>query len=129
MTGAEFLIKRKDVIKLTTGCKQFDELLGGGIETMSITEVFGEFRTGKTQICHTLCVTTQVSINLYLHHHNNNNNNNNNYDISVRLELITNIICYHQCIFHTSSYLVNQVEEMEKSLTLIPKEPCILLFR
>lgn len=34
-------------------------LLGGGIETGSITEIFGEFRTGKTQLCHTLCVTAQ----------------------------------------------------------------------
>lgn len=37
-----------------------DKLLGGGIESMSITEVFGEFRTGKTQLAHTLCVTTQM---------------------------------------------------------------------
>lgn len=35
-------------------------LLGGGIESMSITEVFGEFRTGKTQLSHTLCVTAQI---------------------------------------------------------------------
>lgn len=27
---------------------------------MAITEVFGEFRTGKTQLSHTLCVTAQV---------------------------------------------------------------------
>ena len=33
----------------------------GGIETGSITEIFGEFRTGKTQLCHTLAVTCQVS--------------------------------------------------------------------
>lgn len=32
----------------------------GGIETGSITELFGEFRTGKTQLCHTLAVTCQV---------------------------------------------------------------------
>lgn len=31
------------------------KLLGGGIESMAITEAFGEFRTGKTQISHTLC--------------------------------------------------------------------------
>ena len=36
--------------------------LEGGIETGSITEVFGEFRTGKTQLCHTLCVTCQMAI-------------------------------------------------------------------
>ena len=33
----------------------------GGIETGSITELFGEFRTGKSQLCHTLAVTCQVS--------------------------------------------------------------------
>lgn len=37
---------------------------GGGIETMSITEAFGEFRTGKTQLCHTLCVTAQLPIEM-----------------------------------------------------------------
>ena len=38
----------------------FSKLLGGGIESMSITEAFGEFRTGKTQLSHTLCVTAQI---------------------------------------------------------------------
>lgn len=51
MSGSEVANRRKQVIKLTTGAKAWDELLGGGIETMSITEVFGEFRTGKTQLC------------------------------------------------------------------------------
>ncbi|KAG1693383.1 hypothetical protein DVH05_023469 [Phytophthora capsici] len=45
---------------ITTGSQQFDRILGGGIETMSVTEVHGEFRTGKTQLCHTLCVTAQL---------------------------------------------------------------------
>lgn len=40
--------------------KELDKLLGGGVETGSITEIFGEFRTGKTQICHTIAVTCQV---------------------------------------------------------------------
>jgi meiotic recombination protein DMC1 len=60
ITGVEMLAKRKEVIKITTGSTALDELLGGGIETMSITEAFGEFRTGKTQLCHTLCVTAQL---------------------------------------------------------------------
>jgi RecA/RadA recombinase len=38
-----------------------DELLGGGVETKAITEIFGEWRTGKTQLCHTMCVTTQIN--------------------------------------------------------------------
>jgi DNA repair protein RAD51 len=37
----------------------------GGIETGSITELYGEFRSGKTQLCHTLCVTCQVKLSLF----------------------------------------------------------------
>ncbi|KAJ9473256.1 Meiotic recombination protein DMC1-like protein [Diplonema papillatum] len=59
-SGVEALEKRRDVVKITTGCKALDEVLGGGIETMAITEAFGEFRTGKTQLAHTLCVTSQL---------------------------------------------------------------------
>lgn len=59
-TAAEFYVKRQSVINLTTGSTEFDKLLGGGIETGSLTEIFGEFRTGKTQICHTLCITCQL---------------------------------------------------------------------
>ncbi|KAJ8937300.1 hypothetical protein NQ314_011939 [Rhamnusium bicolor] len=58
-TATEFHQKRSEIIQLTTGSKELDRLLGGGIETGSITEIFGEFRTGKTQICHTLAVTCQ----------------------------------------------------------------------
>ena len=41
----------------------FAMVILGGVETGSITEIFGEFRTGKTQLCHTLAVTCQVSGN------------------------------------------------------------------
>lgn len=49
----------KDSFMFPLGSKELDNLLGGGIETGSLTEIFGEFRTGKTQLCHTLCVTAQ----------------------------------------------------------------------
>lgn len=39
--------------------------LTGGIETGSITEIYGEFRSGKTQLCHTLCVTCQVRATVF----------------------------------------------------------------
>ncbi|XP_018577397.1 DNA repair protein RAD51 homolog 1 [Anoplophora glabripennis] len=61
-TATEFHQKRSEIIQLTTGSKELNRLLGGGIETGSITEIFGEFRTGKTQICHTLAVTCQLPI-------------------------------------------------------------------
>ncbi len=48
-TASKFLETRKDTVYLTTGSKALDTLLGGqGIEAGSITEIFGEFRTGKT---------------------------------------------------------------------------------
>ena len=61
-TAAEYYVQRQQVLYLTTGSSELDKLLGGGFETGSLTEIFGEFRTGKTQICHTLCVTCQVSL-------------------------------------------------------------------
>lgn len=63
-TASEFHARRSELICVTTGSKQLDTLLGGGIETGSITEVFGEFRTGKSQLCHTLAVTCQLPIDM-----------------------------------------------------------------
>eukprot|EP00762_Andalucia_godoyi_P003161 ANDGO_01113.mRNA.1 Meiotic recombination protein DMC1 homolog len=60
VSGVVALEKRKEVLKVTTGSKALDDLIGGGVETMAITEVFGEFRTGKSQLSHTLCVTCQM---------------------------------------------------------------------
>lgn len=57
--AAEMAQVEKDRLSLSTGSSTLDSLLGGGVETGSITEIFGEFRTGKTQLCHTLCVTCQ----------------------------------------------------------------------
>lgn len=108
-TAAIVAEQRKEVIGVTTGCKELDSILEGaacqvawgisayfmhtrvtmltaprsahlhkrsfgvgwqhrmralcdpgGIETGSITEIYGEYRCGKTQLCHTLCVTCQV---------------------------------------------------------------------
>lgn len=59
-TASDYIIKRKQVFHVTTGSLEFDKLLGGGMESMAITEAFGEFRTGKTQLAHTLCVTAQL---------------------------------------------------------------------
>lgn len=59
-TAAMVHEQRQDIIHLTTGAKELDKVLDGGIETGAITELFGEFRTGKTQICHTLAVTCQL---------------------------------------------------------------------
>lgn len=51
---------RKNIARITTGSQELDDLLGGGVETGSLIEFFGEFRTGKTQIMHQLCVNVQL---------------------------------------------------------------------
>ena len=70
-------VHRRNVFRVGTGSAELNKLLGGGLESMAITEVsrvcflsltlcvvllkvFGEFRTGKTQLSHTLCVATQM---------------------------------------------------------------------
>ena len=53
--------KRKKIGRISTGSQNFDKLLGGGIETGAITEVYGEFGSGKTQLCHTASVIVQLS--------------------------------------------------------------------
>ena len=60
-TGAALLERRLQVGYITTGSKSFDELLGGhGVESQSITELFGEFGSGKTQIALQMCVNVQL---------------------------------------------------------------------
>jgi DNA repair protein RadA len=59
-TGAVLMDRRSKVGRITTGSKTFDELLGGGFETQSIIELFGEFGSSKTQIAHQLCVNVQL---------------------------------------------------------------------
>lgn len=61
-TASEFHLRRKEIIYITTGSQELDKILHGGFETGSITEMFGEFRTGKTQLCHQIAVTCQVCL-------------------------------------------------------------------
>jgi DNA repair protein RadA len=56
-SAADILNRRKEIIRCTTGSKSLDLLLGGGIETQSLTEFAGEFGSGKSQLCHTLSFT------------------------------------------------------------------------
>jgi len=59
--GMEFAKKRSNIINITTGSKNFDELLGGkGIESRAITEAFGAYGSGKTQLGLALAVNAQL---------------------------------------------------------------------
>ncbi|MDD5960284.1 DNA repair and recombination protein RadA [Methanobrevibacter wolinii] len=59
-TAFDVMERRKNVGHITVGSQAFDDLIGGGVETQSITEVFGEFGSGKSQISHELAVTVQL---------------------------------------------------------------------
>ena len=56
----ELLRQRQNVARLTTGSKAIDEILGGGLETQTITEFYGEYGSGKSQLCHQMCVNVQL---------------------------------------------------------------------
>jgi len=56
----ELLRMRKNVVRLTSGSKAVDRLIGGGLETQTITEFYGEYGSGKSQVCHQLCVNVQL---------------------------------------------------------------------
>lgn len=63
-TGFEVQDRRKRILIISTGSKSVDAMLGGGIMSQSLTEVYGEFRTGKTQLAHTMSVITQLPTEL-----------------------------------------------------------------
>ena len=60
LTGVELLEKRQTVGKLTTCSSELNALLGGGVETQLITEFYGQYGSGKTQIIHQLAVAVQL---------------------------------------------------------------------
>jgi DNA repair protein RadA len=62
-TADQVLERRKSLVRFTTGSKNLDDFLKGGVESQAITELAGEFGSGKSQICHTLCVTAAANNN------------------------------------------------------------------
>jgi DNA repair protein RadA len=59
LSGEEVMAKRLLVTKFPTFCAPFDRLMEGGFETRAITECFGQYGSGKTQIGHLLAVNVQ----------------------------------------------------------------------
>jgi DNA repair protein RadA len=62
VSAQELFERRSKLLKCTTYSDNLDELLAGGIETQAVTEFYGEFGSGKTQICHTICVSAQLPV-------------------------------------------------------------------
>lgn len=61
-SGEEVLKKREQCVKITTGSKELDKLMGGGFETGGITEAYGQYGAGKSQIAHILAVRCQLPV-------------------------------------------------------------------
>ncbi|MBI4018424.1 MAG: DNA repair and recombination protein RadA [Candidatus Aenigmarchaeota archaeon] len=59
-TAAEVLEKREEIGKISTGSESLNNLLGGGIETQTITEFYGAFASGKSQIGFQAAVNVQL---------------------------------------------------------------------
>ena len=62
VTADTVLEKRRSMLRCSTGSTALDELLLGGIETQAVTEFYGEFGSGKSQICHTLCAVAKQPV-------------------------------------------------------------------
>jgi len=60
ITADELIKMRQNVKRLSTASKQLDELLGGSLETQTITEFYGEYGVGKSILCHQLAVNVQL---------------------------------------------------------------------
>jgi len=58
--ATEVLERRKHIGYISTGSVAFDKVIGGGVETQGVIEVFGEFGSGKSQLAHQLCVNVQL---------------------------------------------------------------------
>ena len=58
-SAEQILEKRSQLVRFTTGSKDLDTFLKGGLESQALTEVIGEFGSGKSQLCHTLCATAK----------------------------------------------------------------------
>jgi len=62
VTAKELAEIKTSIGRITTGSVRLDTLIGGGVETQSITEFFGEFGSGKSQLCHQLAVNVQLPL-------------------------------------------------------------------
>jgi len=59
-TGADVMERREQIGRISTNVEEIDALIGGGVETQAITEVYGEFGSGKSQISHQMVVNVQL---------------------------------------------------------------------
>src|SRR5215831_4086143 len=108
-TADDLLVRRNKISRYKTGSSNFDAFLDGGIETQSITEIAGEFGSGKSQICHTLCA---AAISLL----KNDNLDDGDNEFSQRLP---GSIIY---IDTESTFQANRVHQIAEQKNLDPED-------
>jgi DNA repair protein RadA len=124
-TADEVLEKRNKMSKYATGSKSFDSLLNGGFESQAITELAGEFGSGKSQVCHTLCVAASKLIENYPHAGNIIFIDSENTFRADRAHQIAELRgldplpilekIYH-CQVYSSEHLESVIDELDKSI-------------
>jgi len=60
--ASDLMKLRENLRHLSTGSKEIDKLIGGGLESQTITEFYGEYSVGKSVLCHQLAVNAQLPI-------------------------------------------------------------------
>ncbi|KAI3915093.1 hypothetical protein MKW98_011992 [Papaver atlanticum] len=60
-SASQLHAQRQEIIRITSGSRELDKVLEGG-SIQSITELYGGFRSGKTQFCHNLWVICQLRL-------------------------------------------------------------------
>jgi DNA repair protein RadA len=122
-TADEFLDKRNRMSRYATGSDSFDNLLNGGFESQAITELAGEFGSGKSQICHTLCVAATKLIendsgNVIFIDSENTFRANRVHQIAEQrgLDPLPILEKIFHCKVYSSEHLESVIDDLDKSI-------------
>jgi DNA repair protein RadA len=88
VSAEDLLAKRNKLSRYAIGSDKFDAFLSGGFETQAITEIAGEFGSGKSQLCYTLCVTANKFLENDRLGDETNNSNENKHTLQQALPSI-----------------------------------------
>jgi DNA repair protein RadA len=122
-TADEVLEKRNKMSRYTTGSENFDGLLNGGFESQAVTELAGEFGSGKSQICHTLCVAATKLIendsgNVIFIDSENTFRANRVHQIAEQrgLDPLPILEKIFHCKIYSSEHLESVIDDLDKSI-------------
>jgi len=126
-TADKVLEKRNKLTRYATGSDSFDDLLNRGFETQAITELVGEFGSGKSQICHTLCTAANKLIennpngdagNIIFIDSENTFRANRVHQIAEQrgLDSLPILVKIFHCKVYSSEHLESVIDDLDKSI-------------